>query len=76
MIRARAFRPPPVGDGDLETLALQTNLDGDAYHRVVIDHENARHDQSSFSGCGEATRPAHAAIKAERRRVVCMIECI
>ena len=39
-----------VGDGDLETLARQTDLDGDAYHRVVIDHENARHDDSFFLG--------------------------
>ncbi len=37
-----------VGNGDLETLARQTNLDGNADHRVVIDHENARHDDSFF----------------------------
>jgi len=41
-----------VGNSDLETLTLQTNLDGDADHRVVIDHENARHDDSFCSGCG------------------------
>src|SRR6185503_20716045 len=39
-----------VGNGDVETLAHQTNLDGNAYHRVVIDHENARHDDSFFLG--------------------------
>ena len=39
-----------VGNGDLETLARQTDLDGNAYRRVVIDHENARHDDSFFLG--------------------------
>ncbi len=37
-----------VGNGDLEAPTLQTNLDGDANHRVVIDHENARHDESLY----------------------------
>ena len=39
-----------VGNGDLKTLAGQTNLDGNTYHRVVIDHENARHDDFFFLG--------------------------
>ena len=39
-----------VGNGDLETLACQTDLDGGADHRVVIDHENARHNDSFFLG--------------------------
>ena len=46
-----------VGDGDLKALALKTNLDGDAHHRVVIDHENARHDRSSFrAAVGDSRR--------------------
>ena len=45
-----------VGDGDLESPALQTDLDGDAHHRVVIDHEYARHDDSFFlRGGGQGT---------------------
>jgi hypothetical protein len=45
-----------IGNGDLETLTLKTNLDGHANHRVVIDHENARHDDSFSPACGQATR--------------------
>jgi hypothetical protein len=32
-----------VGDGDFKTLALQTDLNGCANQRIVIDHENMRH---------------------------------
>jgi hypothetical protein len=39
-----------VGNGDFETFPRQTDLDGDAHHRVVIDHENPRHDDSFCSG--------------------------
>jgi hypothetical protein len=63
-----------VGNGDLETLARQTNLDGNAHHRVVIDHENARHDDSFFLGAA-ASRTSHVTIKSKSRQVVCMVEC-
>jgi hypothetical protein len=33
-----------VSDGHSEALALETDLNGCANHRVVIDHENMRHD--------------------------------
>jgi hypothetical protein len=36
-----------VGDGDVETVTLKTDLNGPAYHWVVIDHENTRHDELS-----------------------------
>jgi hypothetical protein len=54
-----AFRLHRVGNGDLEPLTLQTNLDGDAYHRVVIDHKNARHDGSFCSGRDRTIRMTH-----------------
>jgi len=38
-----------VGDGDVEALALQTDLDGPANQRVVVDHQNARHDEPPSS---------------------------
>ena len=43
---------------------------------VVIDHENARHDDSFFLGWRKATRTSHVTIKSKSRRTVCMIECI
>jgi len=49
----RSICPHPgvtaIRNGDLETLALETNFDGDADHWVVIDHENTRHDGSFCS---------------------------
>ena len=65
-----------VGNGDLETLTLQTNFDGNANHRLVIDHENARHADSFCSGGGRRLATSLKRIKAQRRLAVCMIECI
>src|SRR5882757_5505683 len=80
-VEAGAFERPhsgfaTVGNGDVETLTLETNLDGNANHRVVIDHENARHDDSFSSGCSPSTSKVPARIKAERSQAVCMIGCI
>ncbi len=48
-----------VSDGYLKTLALKTDLNGHANHRVVIDHENTRHLPTSPIGkrAGIAMQP-------------------
>src|SRR5580692_11992868 len=37
-----------VGDGDLKMMPFQIDLDGHTDHRIVVDHEDARHLVASW----------------------------